>query len=381
MLGAIANHYGDPANYSGLRVVTPAPNAEAQMTSGANQTSDGARAAWIDIAKGIAICLVVLGHTIRGLQNSPSIAAPDIWRIVDAAIYSFHMPLFFALSGWFYLAMIRRRSFGAFALGRLERILWPMVLWGYLFLIALYLAGDQANAALDETGARWLPIPGILHLWFLWDLLILSFVFYPLRFVQDPSGTISWRVCVVVAAIVLAIQAVPTLFAEPDWLDTAIRNAPFFLIGVCLGSRSLSAPNGTLRVVAACAFVACLLVWPSLDARGLELVVSAVLVLCALCLLWRVDRVTPVWVSRGLQVIGMASLTIYVAHTILSAALRQSLIALGLVEPWMHLVFGTAAGIVLPLNLLQILRRLRATRLFGLEVSVPVTGLAAAASR
>ena len=51
-----------------------------------NCIQNNSRISWIDIVKGIGICLVVLGHVYR--FNSVL-----IW------IYSFHMPLFFALSG------------------------------------------------------------------------------------------------------------------------------------------------------------------------------------------------------------------------------------------------------------------------------------------
>ncbi len=42
---------------------------------------------WIDIAKGITIILMVLGHT-----TIPDVASRFIW--------AFHMPLFFIVSGW-----------------------------------------------------------------------------------------------------------------------------------------------------------------------------------------------------------------------------------------------------------------------------------------
>lgn len=45
------------------------------------------RECWIDVAKGIGIILVVLGHVTRN---------ENLIRI----IYSFHMPLFFFLGGW-----------------------------------------------------------------------------------------------------------------------------------------------------------------------------------------------------------------------------------------------------------------------------------------
>ncbi len=43
-----------------------------------------ARIEWVDIAKGIGILLVIIGHTVDGM--------------LQGAIYSFHMPLFFILS-------------------------------------------------------------------------------------------------------------------------------------------------------------------------------------------------------------------------------------------------------------------------------------------
>ena len=43
------------------------------------------REPWIDFAKGITLLLVIIGHTVSG--------------VLSGAIYSFHMPLFFILSG------------------------------------------------------------------------------------------------------------------------------------------------------------------------------------------------------------------------------------------------------------------------------------------
>ena len=51
------------------------------------------RIEWIDIAKGIAIILVVMGHT--GLESGSA-------HYLNSFIYSFHLPLFFVLSGYFF---------------------------------------------------------------------------------------------------------------------------------------------------------------------------------------------------------------------------------------------------------------------------------------
>ena len=54
------------------------------------------RIEYIDLAKGLAIYLVVLGHALG------SLAAPTMEHgIIGNVIYSFHMPLFMILSGFF----------------------------------------------------------------------------------------------------------------------------------------------------------------------------------------------------------------------------------------------------------------------------------------
>ncbi len=69
----------------------------------------GKRIEWIDEVKGFAILLMVMGHAIAWsfedynvLQFSPAaslahLKAGALWQM----IYSFHMPLFFCVSGFF----------------------------------------------------------------------------------------------------------------------------------------------------------------------------------------------------------------------------------------------------------------------------------------
>jgi fucose 4-O-acetylase-like acetyltransferase len=56
------------------------------------------RIAWVDIAKTIGILLVIYGHIVQSMQRA---AAPGIF-FQYKFIYSFHMPLFFMLSGFFF---------------------------------------------------------------------------------------------------------------------------------------------------------------------------------------------------------------------------------------------------------------------------------------
>ncbi|HKR91678.1 acyltransferase family protein, partial [Novosphingobium sp.] len=55
------------------------------------------RVEWLDVARGIGIILVVMGHAERGLVNA-HIATGQAWPTFDLAIYTFHMPLFMLLA-------------------------------------------------------------------------------------------------------------------------------------------------------------------------------------------------------------------------------------------------------------------------------------------
>lgn len=72
------------------------------------------RIGYIDIAKGIGITLVVMGH------NDFSLISPFAHKL----IYAFHMPMFFFMSGMFFKPDM---SFWAFARRRFDRVLRPFL--------------------------------------------------------------------------------------------------------------------------------------------------------------------------------------------------------------------------------------------------------------
>ena len=89
----------------------------------------------IDICKGIGIILVVLGHALKQ-TGSLSLAV----TVPLAVIYSFHMPLFFMLSGFLSVKLLdltggplgaqRRQYIG----GRAVRLLIPYTVMSLIYL-------------------------------------------------------------------------------------------------------------------------------------------------------------------------------------------------------------------------------------------------------
>ena len=87
---------------------------------------------WVDYAKGIGIILVVYGHCIRGIVKAGLVEDDSVFTLLDSMIYSFHMPLFFFLSGLFFEGSLQRNGSERFVFSKLDTLIYPYVLWSFL---------------------------------------------------------------------------------------------------------------------------------------------------------------------------------------------------------------------------------------------------------
>ncbi len=116
---------------------------------------------WLDIGKGIAIVLVVLGHCL------------DFESPVKHAIFSFHMPLFFIFAGYTF----RVKPVREMAVLSAKRLLIPfLILFMLTALSALMWSGDSSiDFALREArsfvfasavNVKWADAPAVGAIWF-----------------------------------------------------------------------------------------------------------------------------------------------------------------------------------------------------------------------
>ncbi|WP_345751788.1 acyltransferase family protein [Microbacterium rhizophilus] len=92
-------------------------------------TDPGTRMAWIDVARGVAISLVVLFHT--GMFTVPTGLAPGWWTDLNLAFALLRMPLFFLVSGLLAVGAVRR-TWARLWSTRLAVLVWVFVLWTIL---------------------------------------------------------------------------------------------------------------------------------------------------------------------------------------------------------------------------------------------------------
>lgn len=203
------------------------------------------RIEWIDAAKGIGILLVVLGHAFRDEMRAQS----GICEFVYQAIYFFHMPLFFVISGLTFGLSWRKDSKSPlrFVKKRVQTQLVPVFAYAtaiYLCFLAAYQL-PAIQQALSTSGYQMYPYleylkltalqnnPYAIHLWYLWILFILSTVtFLCLRWGAKNKRT---EICFAAGALILAVLA--AFLTLPVLAERLFGYLVYFAAGILLSSR------------------------------------------------------------------------------------------------------------------------------------------------
>lgn len=308
----------------------------------------------LDVAKGLGIILVVVGHAWRGLESAGMIGDAWLFQLVDRLIYNFHMPLFFLLSGMTFQAWALKRPYPEAAFSRVTRLLWPLVLWTYLFYAAKLAAGDAANTQVHGwQSLLFFPLPPRDHFWFLWALFLQQLAVLALiRAVGHPLGATVWAGLAV--AVVLVSSFTPV--GLNAWTVGAATYAGAFLTGLALGPTGIPARGIAVAAIGAVVFLAVekASFWLPTNLLGMQ-VIGIVLALAFLAVVQSAAQGTGPALLL-LAWLGVSSMGIYLAHTIFSAGTRAVLARFTQDVP-LHMILGTLAGIIGPLILYALIRR------------------------
>lgn len=134
------------------------------------------RLLWADSLKGWLMLLVIFGHAIQSVMQSGCFD-DHVWNL----IYSFHMPAFMAVSGWFAWRPGRRAPFGSVLQRRFWQLLVPYVAWS---LLSIGLSGG--HDLLGQLGMMVLKPDSFF--WFLWVLFLINCVFLFCQWASAKTG-------------------------------------------------------------------------------------------------------------------------------------------------------------------------------------------------
>lgn len=333
--------------------------------------SNLSRIAWLDYAKGIGIVLVVVGHVIRGLVNADLMPSPSIYTNLDAWIYSFHMPLFFFLSGLLLYKSLRK-DFKNILISKSKRILYPYIVWSLIQGGMIVLLSNYTNDGYTLADLALIIIRPIEQFWFLYAL----FGSILLIATAAKVGVKSHYILIGAIAVDYLLPYLSIPFAA---VAIVLNNLVYVSAGFFIGSQfgiekinnlaSSARVNLLMPLSFACGFILYKTMvseefiesGKAIDTMQHQLTAFfGILMVLSLSFLLSKFAVLPEVVKYG-----RLSLEIFVAHTIASAGFRIILDKfLGIDVPWLHLVMGILAGIYLPILLKDLVDRLNFRYLF-----------------
>ncbi|HEY0758444.1 MAG TPA: acyltransferase [Acidisarcina sp.] len=321
------------------------------------------RIAWIDVARGIGIILVVYGHVARGLLNAGITGPKSPLSSLDYTIYSFHMPLFLFMAG---LNVRRSLSKGAgrFFKSKILTIAYPYLLWSFIqgsLEVALASHLNNPVSRYDVMNIPWRPIK---QFWFFFDL----FLFHMVAIFTANRRAIS--------ALLFVLAFAFGFFIGPRhvWYTIYLWAFVFYEAGILLDVRTLEVVQHVkplaLPVLGALFAVAVYYSGPlcgydtqskyALPASVLG--ISFTIALCKLIVDWSAS------LTRLFTEFGVASTTIYILHVLAGAGTRVILRGMGVHNVAVQLSLGVLLGLGVPMLIYYAAVRLGIIAYLGLGI-------------
>jgi fucose 4-O-acetylase-like acetyltransferase len=195
------------------------------------QTSHETRRPEIDFAKGVMITLMVFGHTTHVGSAAPTLLDVVGW------IYTFHMPAFMVISGYF---VTPGRGVRNELMRTVRRIVIPYLLFETVYLCALRAASQAGFPVSNELRSldlaellRRLVADPIGGYWYLHALSIYLLAYHTADALSGGQAVRRWAV---LALLLLGVIASPIVFR----LDTLM----FFGLGTALRAAGARLPTG-----------------------------------------------------------------------------------------------------------------------------------------
>ncbi|MEM0951539.1 MAG: acyltransferase [Cyanobacteria bacterium P01_H01_bin.74] len=321
------------------------------------------RVAWVDLGKAIGIILVVFGHTWRGLQGAGLIENQSLYSAIDAAVYLFHMPLFFLLSGIFFEKSIKKHGVQESFIKRIYSLLFPLVIWSYISATVSYFTISLTNRSdFSVMDIILYPFPPKDIFWFLWALFLIQTAIAPLH---KNSNQVIFSLIVLSSCLACFCSNINIL----PFIKPTIMHLPYFLMGVIFSRVKVLRDSPAMFAIGFFSFFLAELVTllNYTDTNGALLFLSGFTATLSFCLmLYCITPRLPKTLGKTLCTLGSYSLSIYLMHIFATASVRILLVRFNIESLVLHITMATAIGLAVPLFIHFSLHKLNILHYFGL---------------
>jgi fucose 4-O-acetylase-like acetyltransferase len=321
---------------------------------------------WADTAKAIGMLLVVYGHTARGLQSAGLGIDHGTFGLVDSVLYSFHMPLFFFISGFFLPDSLERKGPADFMRTKVDSIVYPYVVWSLLqgsIEAGLSKYTNGAISFVDVLSLAWAPRA---QFWFLYALFLI-FALVAIAYVPLKKRTYPILAVVALALYIFASNA-------PLPFGYVAQNMVFLMAGTLMGKmRQRLIQTGPVALfVLGAAFVLSQYYFHAVlrltyrDRGWASLALACIAILFVI----HVSAAIKGRLQALLCYVGAASMSIYILHILFTSGVRIVMAkVLHNHNPVAHLIAGTVIGMGAPLLIHEFIRRRRIQYVFSAPIS------------
>lgn len=325
------------------------------------------RTNWVDYAKAIGIILVVYGHVARGLFNAGMGLPEPLYHLADSVVYSFHMPLFFFLSGLFFHHSYSKLGVGGLILNKLDTIVYPYLLWSILqggaeVVLSNYTNG---NVMISDVLSVWNPRA---QFWFLYALFLVFVATSIIYFLTSQKHI----VVVLILAGILNVHC--EVFFDVLSVEFVAENTVFFVFGIIFMKYDLTYVLSSYRSLLATLILFVVSQYLFHGYLGMTYINKGVgsLLLACISILFVVALSIALAKSanRFLAYLGASSMAIYLMHILAGSGARVVLHRLlGIDAVGVNLALGCLAGIFVPLLVLGLIKAWRIPYVFSAPIS------------
>lgn len=247
------------------------------------EKNEWSRAEWIDVCRGIGICIVVLGH-----------CSPPLYKL----IYSFHMPLFFILSGY----LFKERKLSTQMYNMIKRYLAPYFILCFINLMLMTIRGGGSNFLTYLFGimysrgtTQWMP--NCSPLWFLTCIFCSLFIYNLICKIKSGKVRIILIIFCALVSYSLYLLDVPKL---PWNIDTALMSLVFLYCSTMLKKYDSHFMKISPMVIIVLGVIGAVAAYINPEAVNFDnnyygntllMIVSAITL--SLCLIYFVRRINP----------------------------------------------------------------------------------------
>lgn len=319
----------------------------------------------VDMAKGVGIILVVYGHCLRGLISAGVVPQDSPIIITDYIIYTFHMPLFFVASGFFFEKSLQRSN-RDFWRKQLNNILYPYFFWSLLCgFIQIILSGSAATNS-RMTASRlseilWNPISPF---WFLYALFFCYAISLLLK-----------SISIIVRIITGLLIFITSFYVAKNVFSDIFYGFTYFSLGILIQKKKLvdliPARCGTSLVLVIMFFVTAFVSYYLRIPERMPFIAAIMGIIATVTICRMMEyKSSSNPILKTLSVLGQYSMSIYVMHIIVIVSVRTVLVKFFMVKSIPTIMIpAILCGLFFPYLVQRILIYLNINNLFGLPFS------------